>query len=131
MGMSSALEHAARHSSVPTLDALLKAGAVMKGRSALSIAARYGRANIVTFLLDQGAAIDEVPDNDDIDFHDIDAKNALCEAAARGQLEVVKLLLERGADPRVTDTNGKSAVELAETEEHEDCTQVLKAAVGS
>ncbi|KAF4609414.1 hypothetical protein G7Y89_g15864 [Cudoniella acicularis] len=122
-GISSALELAASVSSIPVLDALLNAGALLKGRSALPKAAGRGRTDVVAYLLDQGAAINEIPDNPDIleNAWELGVKNALCAAAWRGQSEVVKLLLERGADNSVKDTNGRSALELAETEGHESC----------
>ena len=107
-GMSRALELGAFHSSTPVLDALLDAGAVLKGRSALPNAAGSGRTDVVAYLLDRGAAINEIPDNPDIleNALKLGVKNALCEAAWRGQPAVVKLLLERGADASVRETAG-------------------------
>ncbi|KIN03104.1 hypothetical protein OIDMADRAFT_178813 [Oidiodendron maius Zn] len=127
-GMFRALEVAAFHASVPVLDALLNSGAVLKGRSALCNAAEQGRTDVVAYLLDRGAAINDIPDNPDIlsNALKIGVKNALCEAAWRGQPAAVKLLLERGADTSVKDTNGRSALELAEMEGHESCISILK-----
>jgi ankyrin repeat protein len=65
-GSVSALEVAAAVSSIPVLDTILNADVVLKGRSALSKAARQGRTEVFTYLLDRGAAIDEIPDNNDI-----------------------------------------------------------------
>jgi len=126
-GMSRALELAAFHSSIPVLDALLNAGAVLKGRSTLHNAAGYRRTDVVAYLLDRRAAINKIPDNPDILENALErgVKNALCEAAWRGQPAVVRLLLERGADASVRDINGRSTLELAETEGHESCIGVL------
>jgi ankyrin repeat protein len=44
--------------------------------------------------------------------------SVLTYAAKRGWYEVVKLLLDRGADPLITRTDGKSAVELARENKH-------------
>ena len=100
MVMSRALELAGYHSSIPVVNALLKAGTVLKGRSALQNAAANGRTSVVAYLLDQGAAINEIPDNPDIieNALKLGAKNALCQAAWRRQPAVVKLLLERGVE---------------------------------
>jgi ankyrin repeat protein len=127
-GSARALEVAAAVSSIPVLDALINAGAELKGRSALPKAARQGRTEVVAHLLARGAVIDEVPDNDDIleNARELGVKNALCMAAWQGQTEVLKMLLERGADVGIKDTNGRSALELAESEGHESCVDVLK-----
>lgn len=124
---TSALELAASVSSIPVLDALLDNGAVVKGRLALPKAARQGRTDIVAHLLDRGVAINEIPDNDDIfdNARVLGVKNALCAAAWEGKAEVVKMLLERGADASIKDTNGRSALELAKKEGHQDCVDVL------
>lgn len=122
------LECAAISASIPVLKLLLDAGAQMPTRSALSRAASYGRVEVVEYLLDRGASIDEIPDNEDIfeneSIHGV--KNALCTAAARGKVEVVALLLERGADKNVKDTLGRTALELAELGGHEDFVRLLK-----
>jgi hypothetical protein len=127
-GLSSALELAAAMSSIPGVDALLDKGAVVKGSSVLPKAAGQDRTDMVAHLLDFGLAIDEIPDNAQIydNARERGVKNALCMAAWLGKTEVVKLLLERGADASVADTNGRSALELAEMEEHKDCIDVLK-----
>lgn len=53
-------------------------------------------------------------------------KIALCVAASRGQVEVVKLLLEKGTDVDVKDGEGKSACELAEANQHYVCANILR-----
>ncbi|KAF2145311.1 uncharacterized protein K452DRAFT_315586 [Aplosporella prunicola CBS 121167] len=122
------LEVAVCWSSIPVIEALLNAGAKLKGSSALQRAAYTGRTDVLVFLLDRGAPIDEIPDNIFDDEPRPDAKSALCEAAWRGQTEVVKILLERGADASFRAVDGRSALELAEAEGHESCVEVLKGA---
>jgi hypothetical protein len=109
------------------IDALLNASAVLKGCSAPPKAAGQGRTDVVAYLLDRGAAINEVPDEPDIldNTAELGVKNALCATAWRGQSAVVKLLLERGADASVKDTNSRSSFELAEIEGPESCINVL------
>jgi ankyrin repeat protein len=82
-GMYRAIEQGAAISSIPVLEALLNAGAETKGRSVLSRAAYWNRADVVAFLLDRGSAIDEVPNNDDLlpNAWELGIKNALCTAA--------------------------------------------------
>lgn len=126
--INSTLEVAAITSSIPVLDALLDAGAALRGHSALCNAAEYGRLDVVGHLLDRGAAIDEVPDHKGISEFDREqgVKNALCMAASNGQVEVVKLLLERGADVKVMDSKGKSAIEVAAEGKHFGCVEILR-----
>lgn len=128
LASSRALETATYSSSIPLLKALLDAGAELKHRSALPIAAGEGRTDAVLYLLDRGAVLDEIPDNPDIleNALELGVKNALCKAAWKGQAAMVKLLLERGADASVRDTNGKSALELAEAGGHSACVDILR-----
>lgn len=106
---------------------LLDAGAHIKSRSALTVAAEQGRTDVVAYLLDRGADVDEIPDNEDVDYDTkrVGLGNALCEAARAGKAEVVKLLLKRGANRDVRDTWGRSALDLAKLNHHADCENVL------
>lgn len=126
-----AIEVAAMASSIPVIKALLDAGAILKGRSTLPKAASQGRTEIISYLLDQGASINEIPNNPDIFENKLEqgVKNALCHAAYSGQSEVVKFLLGRGADASITDTNGKSALDIARARGHEDCVNILREVV--
>jgi ankyrin repeat protein len=118
-------------SSIPVIKALLDAGAILKGRSALPKAASRGRTEVISYLLDQGASINEIPNNPHIFENKLEhgVKNALCEAAYCGQSEVVEFLLGRGADATSRDTNGKSALDLARAQGHENCVNILREVV--
>lgn len=126
-GNNTALEKAAATGSIPILEALLEAGAVMKGRSALVKAAYHGRIDVINYLLDKGAMIDEVPLNETIveNQRELESRNPLCTAAWRGQIEALRLLLERGADRDLRDAYGKTALDLAQEERHWDCIRLL------
>lgn len=82
---------------------------------------------MVAYLLDRGADVDEVPDNENIydNARRLGLRNALCTAAGAGKTEVVKLLLERGANRQARDTLGRSALDLAKLNHHSDCKKVL------
>jgi ankyrin repeat protein len=58
-----------------------------------------GRLEIVRWLVDQGVAVNG---------HYGDARTALYNASSTGQAPVVKLLLERGADPTIITQDGST-----------------------
>lgn len=121
------LEKAASSSSIPIISALLDAGGKLEGSAAFSIAAEKGRIDVLKVLLDRGADINGVPDQDlmlnQIDFDEV--KNGLCAAVARGNDDVVSFLLERGADVTVKDGKGMTALEIARMNGHESCVALL------
>ncbi|KAI9702725.1 MAG: hypothetical protein M1820_006109 [Bogoriella megaspora] len=117
-----AIECAALTTSIPLLEALINAGAQVQGHSALQIAARGGSTEVVAYLLERGAAIDETPD----DYAGVG--NALCEAASEGRTEVAKLLLEKGANIEAKNPSGKTALNVAEANGHTACVDVLNTA---
>lgn len=109
-------------SSTSTMKALVDAGAQIQGHSTLQMAACYGKTDNISYLLDCGAPIDEVP-------HGV-YRSALSEAALNGNVTAVKLLLEKGADLDVKDRNGKSALDLAMKNNHAHCVDILREASG-
>jgi ankyrin repeat protein len=94
--------------------------------NALIMAAREGHADIVTFLLDRGANIDQIVPGDE---------NALIGASAEGHLNVVRLLVSRNADvnarvwvePNPSRPNGEWRTPLSEArrEGHQEIVQFL------
>ena len=48
------------------------------------------------------------------------------QAALVGQTEIVKILLDAGADPNVKDTGGKTASVYAQDGKHDDIVQMIK-----
>ena len=80
---------------------------------------------MVSFLLDNGAAIDEIPDDKgigDIDWG-VGVGTALHAAVAGFQVETTRLLLEKGAKLDVKDSYGRTAVEHAS--HNPSCMEVL------
>jgi ankyrin repeat protein len=94
---------AARTGDLPTLKDALSRGAYVdsvdeKDQTALYIVARDGDAACVNVLLDAGARINRRTKR----FLGATAGTALNNACAEGRCDVVALLLERGADSRIT-----------------------------
>jgi ankyrin repeat protein len=66
-----------------------------------------------------------------VDVADDNEATALMHAAAQGHTDVVKALLEAGADPEATDVMGKNAEGYATSKGHDATAEVLKAALPS
>lgn len=75
----------------------LNEGILSGHKSALMVAAKYGRTEMVSLLLDYGA---------DIDTSDANNETALIYAAENGHAEVISLLIEKGANINVDNLNG-------------------------
>ena len=67
-------------------------------------AASEGDAGVVSFLLDHGARVDQP--SQDRDYQE----RALTVACSRGRAQAVRVLLERRADPSLTDADGSNAL---------------------
>ncbi|KAG6919666.1 hypothetical protein DXG01_002608 [Tephrocybe rancida] len=126
-GMHSALDVAVINASTETVDALIAAGAHIQNTNALKVAAYYGRDAMIELLLAKGAEINEIPDYPEMAKSERDdgLGTALHEAAKAGHLSSVKLLLEKGADPSLTNSLGKTAHELAQEKNHTTVVDVL------
>lgn len=124
----STLSMAAAHASTEVAGLLLQNGSEMKASGALETAAYEGRTEMIAYLLDQGAEIDEVHDN--LWTTDFDRERglgtALHAAAAQDEVEAVALLLEKGADPHSKDSNGKTPLQRAQKSQAEKVAELLK-----
>lgn len=60
-----------------------------------------------------------------VDTKDEYGYTALHMASDRGHIEIVKLLLDRGANSSIKDTDGFTALELAQVAEHDEVVQIL------
>ncbi|MCJ1390637.1 Ankyrin-2 [Xylographa bjoerkii] len=96
-------------------DILLAHGAVIKQTLALHTAARTGNLIAMTFLLDKGADINEIPEVDDRTYGcEADLGTPLHYAVDGKQLETIKLLLGRGADASIVDRKGRTLLQRAQ-----------------
>ena len=88
------------------------------GRTALMYASSGPFKETVELLLKKGAAVDVQGT--------LEGFTALMTAAAEGQLEVVRVLLVYGANPKLLDVDGDSAQSFAEQNGHTAVVDLLK-----
>lgn len=107
---------------------LLKHGVSLQHSGALATAAKYGRTDLVDWLLDQGADVNDVVTNAALTTHPCKGQPwpALYAAIENGQAEVAQVLLARGADPRLLDEKGRTAFAVAETGGSQQMIALLK-----
>lgn len=106
------LHTAAQFGQVAIAQLLLARGAdVMmrdkESKTPLHLAATYGHQDIITLLLDKGASISETV---------VGSNSTALHMASRNEREnenVVRLLLERGADPKAVETDGSTPLHSA------------------
>ena len=123
---------AAQRGSIPLATILLNntnqhGPAPVSGEGALSEAAGRGQLEMVQFLLDHGANIDEVGVHDYGDRRRIPEEGtALHKAAERGDLEMAKVLSDRGAGLEILDKLGKTPLIRARDKGQEDMVRFLR-----
>jgi hypothetical protein len=88
------------------------------GWTALHYAGSKGHTDMIRLLLDQQAYLDAESPN---------RTTPLMMAARYGNSKTVKLLLEEGADPRIRNKQGLSALEFANQSDKEESSQYVKA----
>ena len=93
-----------------------KAACLCNSWTMLFTASRRGNRDIVSLLLDRGAAIEAQQNN---------GRNALIAAAFGGHGEVVSLLLDRGAAIETQDKNGQDALMFAAAQGHREVVSLL------
>ena len=97
-------------------------------------AAREGVSDVVQHFLERGANADATYYSDDSPFwyEDLpDVCSALAVAAMRGHRECVKVLIKAGADTSRRDSNGATALQVAEENGHGDIAAMLRSAGSS
>jgi len=98
-----AIHEATRNKDFVALDRLLNENKSLihapdvVGRSPLMMSSLRGHVDVCEWLLDHGAPLNAV---------DINRRSAMYNAASYGFVQVVKLLMERGADPKIGDCEG-------------------------
>lgn len=102
---------AVRYASVDVASLLLEYNAPLKSSGALALAARYGKLDMVNFLLNRGTFVDEncvtswldTPEQDQGEPHYILSK--------KGRVDILKYLRESGANRNLTDHKGRTPLE--------------------
>ncbi|KAF2665085.1 ankyrin, partial [Microthyrium microscopicum] len=118
------LQYACRHGHIPTIKALLAAGANInyksgRGKTALMEAVEHGHADVVELLIRNRTDID-------INVFDTEGRSSLIHAATRGDAESVRLLLDKKADTSIRDLeNGGTALFRAAEQGHVDVLMVM------
>ena len=122
----SILAAVAEVSSVQMATLLVANGARVKGSGALVLAADEGKLDMVQYLLDQGADVDEmgIEHPQDKRYEEY-VGSALHRAAYRGHEEITRVLLENGASVELKDMRGRTALDLAHMGKHEKLEAML------
>ena len=86
----------------------------MKGRSPLAVAAFCGCNDVVGFLLRRGIALDS-SSNSSLNLNEVDNNECtpLWLAARTGNLSMVKLLVDAGADASMKNIDGMTPLDVA------------------
>ena len=106
---------------------LLKHGAYVSGTAALPGAAGRGHLEMVRFLLERGAAIDEVGVHDFGDRRNkIKEGTALHKAAERGDIEMARVLLDHCAGIEVRDPFDRTPLVRAREKGQDKMVEFLK-----
>ena len=99
---------------VKMAELLIGHGALVKGSGAIVMAAEEGKLDMVKFLLEEGAEIDEMGIEHPTDPRFIeDVGTPLHRAVVGSHSDVVRFLLAKGADVGARDGRGRLALDLA------------------
>lgn len=117
---STALHAACGRGQVAVVSLLLERGADATinyyDENPLSVASRFGCASVVQALLAHGCGHDH---------RDRTGQTAVHRASARGRVDVLRLLLEAGADPTIPINAGKTPLQIAASSENIECVALL------
>lgn len=88
------------------------------------------RVEVVEYLLAEGASINHIMYQNRLDCYRLREAfalgTALHDAAAVGSIDVVKTLVDAGADLRITDSRGEMPLQRAEKNHHFEVVQYLR-----
>jgi len=115
--------------SIETVKMLVEdGGAAVKGSGAIVMAAEEGKLDVVKYLLDNGADINEVGIEHPTDErYKEDMGSALHKAVDGGHEDVVRFLLDKGADVSLKDPLGRTPMALALARNNARMAELLKA----
>ena len=111
---------------------LLARGTMVKGTGSLIAAAEHGNLEALRLLVEHelkngSCDFEEVQGYGEEDSRKLnDQGTALYKGAAQGHLKVVDLLLEKGADPEFRDRKGRSVMDIAIENGHEDIAKRIR-----
>ena len=109
-----------------TATLLLEHGAWLHDSGAIVLAAEAGKEDMVRFLLEKGADVNEIGVEDPTDPRETEEMGSpLHKAAANGHEGVIQILLERGAKVDLKDAQGRTALQLAEAHKYRDIVNLL------
>ena len=124
---STALAAIAEKASIEMVALWLENGAVLKGSGAIVAAAGAGRTDMVKFLLEQGADINEVNTRHQRAMDgDMKVGGALHQAVRNGREDMLALLLERGGDVGLKDARGDTPISLAHKQQNLKMMEMLQ-----
>lgn len=144
MDGNTALDFAAGEGHLEVVKVLLDKGAdvnvkgKMLGFTPLMTATRHGHEEIVKILLDKGADVNAISGAVTFSWTSFDGSSsesgvrggwtALIIAAQEGNADIVKVLLQKGADVNIKDVNGDTALVWAEKNNYNEIAQLFKQA---
>lgn len=109
---------------------LLRHGAIVDKTNAIQLAAQNGRLEMVRLLLEAGGNVNWIINPTDFStpyyFGTRTYGTALHYAAAGGFPDVVEFLMEKGADSKILDSAGKTAVARARENNHEEIVWLIQ-----
>ena len=122
-----ALAAIAETASVPMASLFLDAGAKLRDSGAIVAAAAAGKSDMVQFLLDRGADVNEVGIYNRMDKrYDEYVGSALHRVVREGHDGIIPMLLEQGADVGLRDAKGRTPLVLAEAKGNDKAVAILR-----
>lgn len=113
--------------SIPIAALLVSHGAQVTGSGAIVVAAEEGKLQMVEYLLENGANIDEIGiEHPSDERYREDMGSALHRAVHGGHEEVVRFLLEKGANVNLKDVMGRTPLGLAQVRNYQELASLLK-----